>query len=183
MPTQRAPELPRIPSLTAWPLTVRSAETLRGTLVRCGPGVRLAAWPETARVRAAALEPWFHQHRVAIRLTAAWIWGATRNPGTPLRFATQNGRRAEPVNRALVTLQQLRFHEGEIEQLGDHAVTSPLRTLLDLLRDPDPLPHEARVACRLLIPLVPGGEAAVEAHLSVGAHPYRKVALHRLRGR
>lgn len=181
MPESHPRPLPRIPPVYRWPIAVRSAEALRGTLVRCGPGLRLAGWPETSRVRATALAPWYTEHRVAVKMSAAWIWGASRHPGRPLRFATLGGRRAEMVSSSILILQQLRFATDDVIYLDKFAVTSPLRTALDLLRDPDEFDATTRATFRLLLPLLHGGRRTVETALIEGPQAYRNVALERLR--
>lgn len=169
-----------MPTINDWPLAVRSAEVLRGTLVRCGPGLRLVAWPDGCRVRAAALEPWFTEHRVAVRMSAAWIWGAATHPGKPLRFGTLGGRRAGRVTGPILTLQQLRLASDDVTYCDTYAVTAPLRTAADLLRDPERFDVEHRVACRLLLTLVPEGRPNLESSILEGPSAYRRVALHRL---
>ncbi|QIK62081.1 hypothetical protein G7068_01845 [Leucobacter viscericola] len=182
MPERSTLTLPKIPAIYTWPVAVRSAEILRGTLVHCGPGSRPVGWPETSRIRATALAPWYTEHRVAVRMSAAWIWGATRHPGKPLRFATLGGRRAEMVSTSIMTLQQLRLADSDVVYCDSFAVTSPLRTALDLLRDPEGFDARSRAAYRLLLPLIAGGADAVTARLVEGPQAYRNVALTRIRG-
>lgn len=169
-----------VPTIGDWPLAVRSAEALRGTLVRCGPGLRLAAWPESSRVRAAALDPWFTEHRVAVKMSAAWVWGAAHHPGRPLRFGTLGGRRAGRTATAMLTLQQLRLAPSDVVYCDAYAVTAPLRTVVDLLRSPEPFELEHRVACRLLLTHVPEGRPNLESRILEGPSTYRRIALERL---
>ena len=87
-PTTPVGGLPDPPRFDLWPEALRSAELRRGTLVACGPGVRGVGWPDSPRVRLAALAPWLSGGRVAAFRTAAWVWGAAREPGRPLRVTT-----------------------------------------------------------------------------------------------
>lgn len=171
---------PRIPRFDRWAPAIRSAERLRGTLVTCGPGHRLVGWPDSPRVRAQALAPWLTERRIAVGLSAAWVWGAAQNPGRPLRFATRDGTRAPRAESTDYTIQQFALIEDDVEQLGDFAVTSPLRTVFDLLRAPQEFGVPHRVACRLLLIRATGGTEAVRERLAAGGRPYRKLALERL---
>lgn len=172
-----APEPPRF---DGWPPAVISAAVLRGTLVRCGPGVRGIGWPETPRVRALALAPWLSRRRIAVHLTAAWVWGAARSPGHPLTVSMPNGHREGPGTRPDRVTLHLRCGPEDIEGFGPCAVTTPLRTLVDLLHAGDALSRHRAVACRLLVPLVPGGVDAVRARLASRRRPHRRAATERL---
>lgn len=172
--------LPHIPRFDHWSPAVQSAECLRGTLVACGPGHRLAGWPETPRVRAQALAPWLTERKVAVGLCAAWIWGTSRDPGRPLRFATRDGSRAPRSSSPDSTVQQLLLVEGDVESVGNFAVTSPLRTVFDLLRSPQCFDVRHQVACRLLLLRTPEARESVHERLSIGGRPYRRLALERL---
>lgn len=139
------------PRVDRWPLAERSLETQQGTLVRCGPGLRLASWPETPRVRAAAIAPWLRPEYVATHVTAAWIWGAWRVPDEPLEFSTQHGRRAGfPRDRGYL-LRQLSLAPEDVRVFGEQCVTSPERTVFDLLRTTEPFTRLHRIACRILL--------------------------------
>lgn len=177
-PTRR--DTPANQAFTAWPVAVRSAEKLAGTLVKCGPGLRPAAWPESCDVRAAALAPWYTDQRVAVRRTAAWVLGATSQPGRPLQFSTLDGRRAQRVDNIAMTLQQLQIDAEDVSYCGSYAVTSALRTTIDLLRESRVFCSAHRACCRLLLRRVPGGGVAVRDRLLAGTPFYRNVALARL---
>ena len=118
---------------TAWPPAIRSAELLRGTLVRCGPGVRPIGRPESPRQRLAALSPWL-EDRIACGATAAWVWGARPTPGAPLRCAMPGRRRPPTVPPPGVVIHQLTLKPDDVETLGGRHITSPLRTAVDLLK-------------------------------------------------
>lgn len=153
------------PTFAHWPAAVRSAELLRGSVVRCGPGLRSVGWPETPATRAAALSPWLaEQHRVATHLTAAWIWGAARDPGAPLDFALLRARPRGSPGPVSVRLHEFAFDEGDIAEPGGHAVTTPSRTLYDLLRAPA-IGAVERLTCRVLIAFAPGTGADLSARL------------------
>lgn len=178
--TQRS--LPPLPCFDHWPAAVRSAERLRGTLLRCGPGVRGVGWPETPRVRAAALRPWLDADHVAVRLTAAWVWGVCREPGHPLEFSTLNRRRPERRTPAPgVSVHQFAYAHHELSAFApDLRVTTPAQTACDLLRNPEAFDRAHLVAVRLLIRMIPGGSDQLRTTLRNGRAQYRAVALRRL---
>ena len=146
----RIPSPPAPPSLHLLPHAVRSAELIRGSAVRCGPGIRLVSWPETPSVRAAALGERLGTNRIAAHLTAAWVWGTAEEPGTPLEFIVRVGRAHQLEPRSGIRLHQYNLDTEDIVFCGGRAVTSPSRTLYDLLRA-DVFTHTQRLACRMLL--------------------------------
>ncbi|MEV8338338.1 hypothetical protein [Leucobacter sp. NPDC077196] len=176
----RRPRL-AVPRTHEWPPAVRSAERLRGSLVSCGPGLRPAAWPETPRVRLAALAPWLGNQFVAIGTTAAWVWGVTRRPAVPLQSSTMGRKRPPARAIAGIAVHEHALTASDIAQFGDGRVTTRTRTLCDLLRSATPLSRVDRVACRLLLLQHEGGRSSVQAALDAGARRYRRVATTRLR--
>ncbi|MGW9021473.1 hypothetical protein ACWGOE_08340 [Leucobacter chromiiresistens] len=179
MATRRRPRL-EVPRIHEWPPAVRSAERLRGTLVPCGPGMRPVAWPETPRVRLSALAPWLEERYVAIGLTAAWVWGAARSPGDPLQCSTV-GRKRPPARRAPgVAVHEHALAAADFARIGRESVTTPTRTLCDLLRSAGAFGVESRVACRILLAREPGGRRAVQAALDAGSSRHRRIATARL---
>ena len=178
-PRARRPQL-SVPALEAWPEAVRSAELLRGTVVRCGPGVRPIAWPDTPRVRLAALAPWLGSF-IAVGLTAAWVWGAARTPGPVLECSTADRKRPPATQPPGVRVRQLALAGGDIVQIGRGRATTPTRTLCDLLRADTPASTVERVACRLLLSGLSDGRPAAHAAITSGPVRQRRVAIERLR--
>ncbi|WP_449282575.1 hypothetical protein [Leucobacter sp.] len=169
-----------VPRFDRWPEAVRSAELLRGSLVRCGPGVRGAGWPETPRVRAAALAPWLTSDRIAIRMSAAWIWGAARRPDAPLELSTADRRRPDHGPHRDHLLHQFAYDRSALRTLDGFAVTEPEQTVYDLLRMPHGFARRHLVACRLLVRLVPDGRAGIADRLERQHSHYRALARSRL---
>lgn len=167
------------PRLDLWPETLQSAERLRGTLVPCGPGFRGVGWPETPRVRLTALAPWLTGGRVATHLTAAWVWGAARSPGRTLQVTARAHQRRDAQNTEWLRIYELRYTEADTRRFGEFSVTTPLRTVLDLLYDDD-FRRVERIAGRLLLPLIVDGRAAITAHLDAHQRPRRQLARQRL---
>ncbi|MBO1901960.1 hypothetical protein J4H92_08365 [Leucobacter weissii] len=179
MPTPLPPAPPR---LDLWPVALRSAERLRGTLVPCGPGLRGVGWPETPSVRAAALAEWLGDDCVAVRLTAAWIWGAARAPGRPLRVTTRERRRSARISTDWLRIHAMRCPDSETLGLCGFRVTTPLRTVLDLLHAQESFDLPERVACRLLLTTIEGGSATVAHSLARRTRPHLRRARERFAG-
>lgn len=163
-------------------MALRSAERLNGTLVPCGPGWRGVGWPETPRVRLAALSEWLDDTLVASHLTAAWVWGAARSPGPQVQLSTRVGRRKPADVGAGIRVYELRYSEADTVRLGRYSVSAPSRTVLDLLYTPDAFTRVCRVACRLLLSRIDGGAAAIARHLQEHRRPHRLLAERRLVG-
>lgn len=152
-----ARELPAPPSFDRWPQAVRSAELLRGTLVRCGPGYRTTGWPESPRVRISALGEWLSQGEIVMAQTAAWVWGVARTPGAPLKFSTKAGTRCPNFFAADRDIREFTFTKDEVVAFGPHTVTSPIRTAFDLLHQKPAFTTQDAVSCRLLLLYSPDG--------------------------
>ena len=174
------PEPPNPPRYDCWPIALRSAARLRGALVPCGPGLRGVGWPETPRVRVTALAEYLPDGRVATHLTAAWVWGAARDPGHPLRISTGRRKRVIVTDTEPCRIAQMRLSDGDVSPLGEFRVTTPLRTMLDLLHDPERFGHAEEVACRLLSERVAGGWVAVAEHIDTHRRPFCRIARERL---
>lgn len=179
-PPFRVPPPPRPPRYDLWPVAMRSAARLHGALVPCGPGYRGVGWPETPTVRAAALAEFLVDGRIATHLTAAWVWGAARSPGHPLRVSTRGRRRITLPTTEHLRVAEARLAPQDVTSLGDFAATTPLRTMLDLLHDPEDFGPAELLACRLLSQRVPGGWAGVVEHLAAHRRPYRRSAERRV---
>lgn len=155
---------PEVPRVDHWPQALRSAATLTGTLVKCGPGLRPVAWPETPAARCAAIGGQLSDRYAAIEDTAAWVWGARRSPGSPLRLATLGGRAPASFERRAsedVLVSTFRLLPEDLVAIAAFAVTSRARTAFDLLRAPTQFGAARRVACRLLFVAEPGSSSEV----------------------
>ncbi|WP_440311478.1 hypothetical protein [Leucobacter chromiireducens] len=169
-----------VPRHDLLPGPVQRAELIRGTLVHCGPGVRGAGWPDTPLVRAVALAPWLTPDRTAILLTAAWIWGAAHSAGAPLEFASAARANTASERGVRARSRQLSPREPELLHLGRATVTTPTRTVADLLRLSAVLTREIHIACRVLAVFRGADAAQVAAALTAGPAPHRRRALTRL---
>lgn len=134
-----------------WPVAVRSAELARGTLVPCGPGVRLVSWPETAEARAYAARQAIGDHLMPVMQSAAWVWGCTRDPGVPFLCSTRGGTRPKHLRSAAVHVHEFRYPAGDLVRCGEVALPSPARTACDLVRLNAELDATTIVSIRLLL--------------------------------
>lgn len=149
--TPSTPHLQLPPRLDRLPVAMLHALKLRGAIVQCGPGHRGVAWPDSPRVRLATLAPFLNRHTTASHLTAAWVWGAAKTPGTQLSFTTHSGRRSPVDGPRHVRWHQFQLQPGHLVRLGGHDVTMPERTVFDLLHHPGRFETTEIVACRLLL--------------------------------
>ncbi len=78
--------------------------------------------------------------RVAASRTAAWVWGAAVDPGTPCTaFLPHTAAVAHPAGglQARIRTRVMRLLPADIGRTGGILVTTPLRTAVDLLCDPE----------------------------------------------
>lgn len=176
LPRMARPDPPRY---DLWPEAMRSAWRLSGALVPCGPGVRGLGWPETPRVRLTAIAAWLRGGRIASHLTAAWVWGAARDPGYPLQVSQLPGRRRPPEAVPGLRIYDLRGAGPESHDFGGLAVTTPPRTVLDLLYDPSGFGAREAIACRLLLRLTEDGGAEISRRIETHRRPHARLARER----
>ena len=127
--------LPRILSPADLPLAELSAARLDGELFACGRGWAPPDVPGTREDRALAAAVGLPRRWVAELGTAAWVWGAGLVAEDPVRFCVPSDARG-PRARPGVVLRERALGPGDWRDLGGVRVTTPVRTLLDLLRSP-----------------------------------------------
>lgn len=90
---------------------------------------------ETAEMRAASLRSILGGDLAATHETAAWVHGALAT--APLRHRVQRctSRRTSPVLDPRVHYRDMPLPETDIMRIGRVAVTTPVRTLTDLVRE------------------------------------------------
>lgn len=107
---------------------------LDGELVAVGEGFMPIDAPDTAHARAASLSPLVIDARVIIAdRSAAWVWGWGAMPRAVTTCVSIAARIPSPDRRRL-RAREVVIHDGEWVKLGSVAVTSPVRTLVDLAR-------------------------------------------------
>lgn len=168
--------------VTRWPQAVRSAELARGTLVRCGPGVRLAGWPETPEVRAEAMRQALEGQLIPVMLAAAWVWGCAQHPGVPIACSTQRGARPKLQPHPQLDVHEYRYPPGDLVALGTLTLPTPARTACDLVRMSEEFAVTTIVAIRLLLRAAGLSQAAWEVTLQAGPGRHRRRALARVAG-
>jgi len=127
-----------------WPEAELRAAVLAGELVAVGACWASPVEPQTPSLRAAAAAWMLRDPRlIAGTRTAAWIWGATSRPPTPLEAAISPQARVHVD--AGVRLREVVIDPADVVRLGgpcgpggrgDLGVTTPMRTAIDLLRTP-----------------------------------------------
>ena len=103
---------------------------------------------ETPRHRARAVLGGRSPRLIAELHTAAWIWGATDHLAR-LRFAVSPDARTRLPPGAGHVLREIVHSPGDVATLDGLSVTTPLRTILDLVRAETPEPGTPGIVARL----------------------------------
>lgn len=110
---------------------------LDGEVVALGEGFLPIDAPLTALARAASLAPLLIDARVVVAdRSAAWVWGWGRAPAAVTTCVSIAARIPSPDRRRL-RAREVVISADEMVLLGGVAVTSPMRTVLDLARHDD----------------------------------------------
>jgi hypothetical protein len=132
-------------------------------------------------LRAAALAAQVPSRLIAERLTAAWVHGAVRTPPRVHEYCVDSVARCHPPALRHVRIREVVLHERDAVVLAGLRVTTPLRTLCDIVRTvSDFRPHHER-ACRGLLELPEVSLRGAREHLAAaGTLPDKRRALARL---
>jgi len=84
--------------------------------------------------RAAAVHAGQSGRLIAEQLTAAWVWGALDSAPLHLQFCVATGARVSHSPARWMTVREVVIEPDEIVAFGPALVTSPLRTVVDLVR-------------------------------------------------
>ena len=116
---------------------------LDGDVVEVGEGFMPADAVETFDLRAGSLAPLLGDTLAATHLSAAWVHGVLDEP--PTRHAVQRitARRLSPAIDLRVRYRDMRLPDRDVMVLCGAAVTTPTRTLADLVRSRDAADREA----------------------------------------
>ncbi|MBP1325114.1 hypothetical protein JOF28_000346 [Leucobacter exalbidus] len=163
-----------------WPAAVRSAELAHGTLVRCGPGVRLAAWPDTPATRAHVLRELLGTKLIPILISAAWVWGCAGEPGSPISCSTRGGGRPKLACARTMRVHEFHYAATDLVACDGVALPTPERTVCDLLRLEETFTVSLAVTCRLLVQRGQLSRERCQAALHAGPGRHRARALTRL---
>lgn len=129
-----------------------SAARIDGHVVDLGDAYVPADLVETADARASTLAPIVRPGTAASGPTAAWIHGAGDAPPSVHHVKRSVDRRIRPQTSGRLVFHDTLLEASDLQVIGGIAVSTPVRTLLDLAttlhRDPRVLPwmdHLARV--------------------------------------
>ena len=132
-------------------------------------------------LRAAALAAQVPSRLIAERTTAAWVHGAVRMPPRTHEYCVDSVARCHPPALRNVRIREVVLDERDTVVLAGIRVTTPLRTLCDIVRTVSDLTPRHERACLGLLRLpgvtIPG---AREHLASCGALPDKRRALQRL---
>jgi hypothetical protein len=134
------------------PASELGALVLDGEVYRIGECVAAIDQVEGPLMRAAALALELPARLIAEQHSAAWVWGATAvRPARHEVCADISARTRPPLDTRLMVREVVILHE-DIAILSGIAVTTPMRTAIDLARFV-PLWHadEAAIVSRLLV--------------------------------
>lgn len=116
------------------PLAERMAARLDGDLYAFGDGHCPIDEIESPVLRLAAVLGARHPRLIAELATAAWVWGARDVQPAHLEFCVDLRARARPAATPLTTVREVVLVPGDTVGLGEFRVTTPLRTMVDLVR-------------------------------------------------
>ncbi|MGG7307092.1 type IV toxin-antitoxin system AbiEi family antitoxin [Curtobacterium sp. AB451] len=133
--------MPRTRLLTTddWPEAELRAAVLAGELVAVGACWASPTEPQTPSLRAAAAAWSLGDARfIAGTRTAAWIWGAVSRAPSPVEGCVP--LRVRVHTDGAVHVREVVIADEDTVVLGGLRVTTPLRTVVDLLRSPGDRP-------------------------------------------
>ncbi|WP_417562568.1 hypothetical protein [Microbacterium sp.] len=123
-----------------------SAACLDGHLVELGEGYVPADAVETTALRAGSIAPLLSDTLAATHLSAAWVHGALPHPPGRHRAHRIVGPRPHHIVNRRVAYHDHPVPPSDVLRIGGVWVTTPGRTLADLVRDPtDAHLHAARL--------------------------------------
>jgi len=130
---------------------VLSAERMNGTIVPLGHYYApiINANSMVARLHC-SLQP-HHPDVIFSGLTAAWVWGALRDAPARMEYSVRANKRISIRTQIPHIKREMQFSSSDVVRIGPFEVTSPLRTVFDLVQSSAPMTVEMRVACRLLL--------------------------------
>ncbi len=138
--------------LTSYDLPAAELSALRldGELYPLADGWCAIDALEGARHRAAAVRGTRSPRLIAELGTAAWIWGAASVLPEVLEFCVDIGARTRPGLSPSLRVRELVLDPGDCVQWTDGAVTSAVRTAVDLARFRETLTEAERATLRAL---------------------------------
>lgn len=134
------PSLPNVLSVVDLPSPELQAARLDGEVTPARSGFAVVDEPEGPGRRLGAVLAGRSRRIIAELDTAVWVWGLRSEPPHPLEVCVDLAARARLLFDPAVTLREVMIDPDEVATFDGRRVTTPLRTLLDLvrLRDVDP---------------------------------------------
>ncbi|WP_403024874.1 hypothetical protein [Salinibacterium sp. GXW1014] len=129
-----APRLAPVLTELDLPLQELQAARLDGDLYAIGDGFASIDEFEQAHHRALSLGAIARPRFIAERMTAAWVHGAVPAPPAVFEFCVSHSARARAQVSPRVQVREVVIAPSDVVRFGGIAVTSPLRTVIDLLR-------------------------------------------------
>lgn len=112
-----------------------SAARLDGDLVDVGEAFMPADAVETPQLRAASVRPVIPEALALTRTSAAWVHGALADPPTRHWVQRVGRRRIHPVIDSRLRYSDQPLDPDVVDTVSGIRVTTPARTLADLVRD------------------------------------------------
>lgn len=111
------------------------AARLDGDVVEVGEAFLPADAVETREMRAGSLLGWIRPGLAVTHETAAWVHGAL--PAAPVSVTVQraSARRPHAIHDHRLRYRDMRLPEQDLIRIAGLAVSTPLRTFMDLVRD------------------------------------------------
>ena len=132
------------------PLAELSAARLDGELYCVDDGYSPVDIPCGPHERAASIAAYCQGRLMAEQRTAAWVWGALDLPPARHELCASLGARARPAFPIRTVVREVVIDREEYAMVGGIAVTTPLRTIVDLARfSPSFGEMEAGIVARL----------------------------------
>ncbi|MDE0545530.1 hypothetical protein [Microbacterium sp. C7(2022)] len=155
------------------------AARLDGDVIELGDAYTPTDTVETTWLRAASLRPLAPSTLAVTHLSAAWVHGLLAVP--PHRHTVQRavGRRSQRLPDRMLIYRDLVVDHDYLMTIADVLVTTPAKTLSDLLRVQD---TEYHAAARGIVRAEPDLARKARSILQAGSLPYKREALNLLEG-
>ncbi len=132
------------------PLAELAAARLDGEVFRIGLGYGAMDELDDTALRAASLAPLLGDRVIAEGRTAAWLWGAVEREPEPVEVCVPARERVRPHSPVPLRVREVVLSPADVVRLAGVAVTTPLRTAMDLVRLPPDFGPTERAAVRAL---------------------------------
>jgi hypothetical protein len=121
-------------SIADFPRPELDALRLDGEIFRVDDCVAPIDELPTPQLRAAALALELPPRLIAEQRTAAWVWGALLDAPRPHEVCADISARARPTLSRQFAVREVVLLDDDVAHLGGMAVTTPIRTAIDLAR-------------------------------------------------